>query len=72
MLACKDLYQLFADTGCSLEDLLRVIDGEKVSGKFMLSTRLDGDSDDDIQNKQSFKKRYINQKGSNAGVVPVA
>ena len=44
------LYQLSADTGCSLEDLPRVMDDrdrwrERVSGKYVLSAQID-DTDD--------------------------
>ena len=44
------LQQLCADTGCSLEDLLGVMDdtGKRWSGKSMLAAHHDDDDDDDI------------------------
>ena len=38
------MQQLCADTGCSLEDLPGVMDGERGSGKSMLAVRHDDDN----------------------------
>ena len=50
-LTSKNLQQLYADTGCSLEDLTEEMDDrdgwrERESGKSMLSVQLEDDNQD--------------------------